>query len=211
MKKLYPIFGIIGPIIYILAVIIGGALRSDYSFLYNTISELTLANAPNLVLMSILFGIYNFSILIFGIGAFLDNEVDNSRKYKAAALMLSIIGFLGLLLLFFPQDPRNASVTFQGTIHIVIAGITSLFTLISVLLIGINFRKVKEMKLFSAYSFFSFALILVSGGAAAVSVGINSAYGGLFERITIFVFMIWVIIFSYLIIKRIITSSKCLN
>jgi hypothetical membrane protein len=202
MKKFYPIFGIIGPIIYILVVIIGGALRSDYSFLYNTISELTSANAPNLILMSILFGIYNISILIFGIGAYLDNEIDNSRKYKAATLMLSIVGFLGILLLFFPQDLRNAAVTFQGTMHIVIAGITSLFTLISVLLVGINFRKVKEMKNFAVYSFISFAVILVSGGAAAISVGSNSTYGGLFERITIFAFMIWVLVFSYMIMKK---------
>jgi hypothetical membrane protein len=202
MKKFYPIFGIIGPIIYILAVIIGGLLRNDYSFLYNTISELTIANAPNLILMSILFGIYNFSLLIFGIGAFKDNKIDNNRKYKAATLLLAIIGVLGLLLLFFPQDPRNAAVTFQGTMHIAIAGITSLLTLISVLLIGINFRKVGEMKSFAVYSFISFVVILVSGGAAAISVATNSAYGGLFERVTIFVFMIWVIVFSYLIIKK---------
>lgn len=202
MKKFYPIFGIIGPIIYILAVIIGGALRSDYSFLYNTISELTVTNAPNLILISILFGIYNISLLIFGIGAFRDNEIDNSRKYKAATLLLAIVGVLGLLLLFFPQDPRNAAVTFQGTMHIAIAGITSLFTLISVLLIGINFRKVKEMKSFAVYSFISFSLILISGGAAAISVATNSAYGGLFERITIFAFMIWIIVFSYLINKK---------
>ncbi|MBI5680484.1 MAG: DUF998 domain-containing protein [Methanobacterium sp.] len=202
MKKFYPIFGIIGPLVYISAVIMGGMLRSDYSFLYNTISELTVANASNIVLMSILFGIYNISILIFGIGAFLDKEIDNSKKYKAATLMLAIVGFLGILLLFFPQDPRNAAFTFQGTMHIAIAGITSLFTLISVLLIGINFRKVKEMKSFAIYSFISFAVILVSGGVAAISVGSNSAYGGLFERITIFAFMIWVLVLSYLIIKK---------
>jgi hypothetical membrane protein len=202
MKKLYPILGIIGPIVYILAVIIGGMLRSDYSFLYNTISELTVTNAPNLVLISILFGIYNFSLVIFGIGAFMDNGMDTSKKYKAATLMLAIIGVLGLLLLFFPQDARNAAVTFQGTMHIAIAGITSLLTLISVLLIGINFRKIKEMKNFALYSFISFVVILISGGVAAISVGINFAYGGLFERITIFAFMLWVIVFSYLIIKK---------
>ena len=47
MKKIYPIFGIIGPVVYILAVFIGGALRHDYSALYNSISELSMANAPN--------------------------------------------------------------------------------------------------------------------------------------------------------------------
>lgn len=63
---------------------------------------------------------------------------------------------------------------------IAIAGITSPLKLISVLLI---------------------VVILSSGGAAAINVANNSAYGGLFERITIFAFMLWVIVFSYLIIK----------
>lgn len=202
MKKFYPLFGIAGPIIYILAVIIGGMIRNDYNFLYNTISELTLANAPNLILMSAFFGIYNFSLVIFGIGALMDNEIAESKKYKAATLMLAIIGVMGLLLLFFPQDPRNAAVTFKGTMHIAIAGISSLLTLISVLLIGLNFRKVKKMKSFSIYSFISFIVILISGGAAAISVSSNSAFGGLFERITIFAFMLWLIVFSYLILKK---------
>ncbi len=200
MKKIYPIFGIIGPIIYILAVIVGGLLRSDYNFLYNTISELTLANAPNLLLLSVLFGIYNFFLLIFGIGALMDNELNKSKKYKVATLMLATIGILGLLLLFFPQDPRNSTATIQGTIHIILAGITSLLTLISVLIIGLNFKN-NNMKNFALYSFISFIIILISGGIAAISVGSNSPFGGLFERITIFVFMIWVIIFSYYIIK----------
>lgn len=202
MKKIYPLFGIVGPIIYILAVIIGGALRSDYSFLYNTISELTAANAPNLILMSVLFGIYNIFLLIFGTGAFLDHEIDKTKKIKAANLMIALIGFLGVLLLFFPQDPRNVAFTLTGTIHIALAGITSLLTLISVILIGINFRKNSTMKRFANYSIISFIVILASGGLAAMSVANNSGYGGLFERITIFAFMIWVIVYAYIIFKN---------
>jgi hypothetical membrane protein len=201
MKKFYPFFGIVGPIVYILAVIIGGSLRSDYSFLYNTISELAMSNAPNLLLISVLFGIYNISLLIFGSGAFLDNEIDKTKKFKAANLMIAIIGFLGLLLIFFPQDPRNVAFTSIGTIHIALAGITSLLTLISVLLMGINFRKNSEMKPFAIYSVISFIVILASGGMGAMSVANSSAYGGLFERITIFAFMIWVMLYAYLTIK----------
>jgi hypothetical membrane protein len=202
MKKFYPLFGILGPIVYILAVIIGGSLRNDYSFLYNTISELAVANAPNLILMSALFAIYNISLFIFGIGAFMDKGIDQSKKFRTANLMIALIGFLGLLLIFFPQDPRTAAVTFTGTMHIALAGITSLFTLISVILMGINFLKVPEWKTFSIYSIVSFIVILASGGMAAMSVASNSGYGGLFERITIFAFMIWVIVYAYLIINK---------
>ena len=76
MKKIYPIFGIIGPVVYILAVFIGGALRHDYSALYNSISELSMANAPNKLLLDVLFGIYNLFIIIFGLGAYLDIKIN---------------------------------------------------------------------------------------------------------------------------------------
>ncbi len=202
MKKSYAIFGIIGPIVYILAVFIGGALRNDYSHITNTISELTLANAPNKLLLDILFSIYNISLLIFGFGAYLDSSIDDSKKYKVASIFLALIGLLGLSMYFFPQDPRGAASTLGGTLHIVLAGIISPLTIISIFLMGLSFRKYSELKLFVTYSYISGTIVLVSGGIAAVSIANNSNYGGLFERITIFTFMVWVIILSYLIIGR---------
>jgi hypothetical protein len=72
--------------VYILAVFIGGALRHDYSPLYNSISELSMANAPNK--------------MIFALGAYQYSSI-NSKKYNAATIMLIIIGVLGLLVLIF--------------------------------------------------------------------------------------------------------------
>jgi hypothetical protein len=59
------------------------------------------------------------------------------------------------------------------------------------------------------YSYLSGVIVLVSGGIAAVSIANNSIYGGLFERVTIFTFMIWVIILSYLILGK--KSSESTN
>lgn len=202
MKKSYAIFGIIGPIVYILAVFIGGALRNDYSSITNTISELTLVNAPNKLLLDVLFSFYNISLLIFAIGAYLDSSIDDSKKYRVASIFLALIGLLGLSMYFFPQDPRGAASTITGTLHIILAGIISPLTIIAIFLMGLSFRKYSELKLFAIYSYISGVIVLVSGGTAAVSVANNSIYGGLFERITIFTFMVWVLILSYIILKR---------
>lgn len=202
MKKTYTIFGFLGPIIYILAVIIGGAIRNDYSQLYNTVSELSMTNAPNLFLMDIMFGIYNISLLIFGIGAFLDTEVDTSKKYRAAMLMLVLTGISGILLLFFPQDPRGMPFTTVGTTHIAVAGISSLLTILAIFLTGFSFRKKVDMNNFTKYSFISGILVVVSGGISAYSVGNNLFFGGLLEKITILTFIVWVIVFSYVILKK---------
>ena len=202
MKKIYTIFGFIGPIIYILAIIIGGALRNDYSQLYNTVSELSMANAPNLILMVIMFGIYNISILIFGIGAFLDGEVDTGKKYRIAMLMLVLTAILGIVLIFFPQDPRSSPFTAVGTTHIAVAGISSLLTILTIFFTGFSFRKKADMNNFANYSFISGIIVVISGGLAAYSVGNNLFFGGLLEKITILTFIVWVMVFSYVILKK---------
>lgn len=200
MKKIYPLVGIIGPIIYILAVFIGGALRHDYSPLYNAISELSMANAPNKLLMDILFGLYNIFILILGAGAFLDPDYK-SKKFNSAALMLVVIGILGLMVLVFTQDPRGSPATLYGTLHIALSGVTALLTIISVILVGLSFKEYKGQKNFTWYSYATAILIFLSGGAGAASIANNSPIGGLFERITIFLFMVWVIVFSYILFR----------
>ena len=201
MKKVYALFGIIGPLIYILAVFIGGVIRHDYSAIYNAVSELTMANAPNKLLLDILFGIYNVFLLIFGLEAYLDSSI-NSKKYDTATIMLVIIGILGLLVLIFTQDPRGSPATLHGTLHILLSGLTAALTIISVVLVGISFKKYSNIKGFSWYSYITAALIFISGGIGAVSLANNGAYGGLFDRITIFLFMIWVISLSYIILKN---------
>ena len=200
MKKIYPLIGILGPIIYILAVFVGGALRHDYSALYNAISELSMANAPNKLLMDILFGLYNVFILIFGVGAFLDPDFK-SKKFKSGALMLFVIGVLGLMVLVFTQDPRGTPATLFGTLHIALSGVTAALTIISVVVIGLSFKDYVGMKSFSWYSYLTALFIFLSGGAGAASIAANSPFGGLFERITIFLFMVWVLVFSYILYK----------
>ena len=201
MKKIYTVFGFLGPIIYILAVVIGGAIRNDYSQLYNTISELSMANAPNLVLMDIMFGIYNLSLLLFAVGAFLDVEVDTSKKYRIAMLMLAVTGVLGLVLIFFPQDPRGVFTT-TGTTHIAVAGISSLLTILTLFITGFNFQKKDGMNNFARYSLISGIIVVISGGLAAYSVSSNLFFGGLLEKITIITFIVWVMVFSYVILKK---------
>ncbi len=200
MKKIYPLLGIIGPIIYIAAVFIGGAIRNDYSPLYNAISELSMANAPNKLFMDILFGIYNVFILMFGVGAFLDHDFK-SKKFNSAAIMLVVIGILGLMVLVFTQDPRGTPATLYGSLHIALSGITAALTIISVIIVGLSFKAYINMKKFSWYSYTTAILIFISGGAGAVSIANNSSFGGLFERITIFLFMVWVVVFSYILMK----------
>ena len=150
-----------------------------------------------------LFGIYNLFIIIFGIGAYLDTKI-NSKKYNAATIMLAVIGILGLMVLVFTQDPRGAPGTLNGMLNIILSGITAAMTIISIILIGLSSRSYINMKIFSWYSYITAIFIFISGGAGAASIANNSPIGGLFERITIFLFMVWVIVLSYILLKNMI-------
>jgi hypothetical protein len=196
MKKIYPVFGIIAPVAYVLAVIIGGFMLPGYSHLYNSISELTASNVQRISIIYILFSVYNLSIILFGTGLYTNLPIILTNKAKLGAFMLIIIGVLGLSMLYYVQDPRNVSMTFNGKMHLVLASISSLLTMITMVLFSLSFRQNIKFKKLTVYSYISFLILFLTGIAAAVSTANNSPFGGLFERLTIGAFMQWIFIIA---------------
>jgi hypothetical membrane protein len=209
IKRLYPFLGILGPVIYIAAVVLGGALRHDYSPIVNTVSELTIPNAPNKTLLDILSAICNLLLFVLGISAYLDRR-NTGRHYRTATLLLAAVGMLGLTLLFFPTNVPGSPPTLPGTIHMTIVGSISFLIISSVFLLWLYYRNQRRMKLFATYSYLSGIALLPSMAAAAVSIAVASHYAGLLERIAIGLFMQWVIGFSIFLFKsgRLATGAR---
>jgi hypothetical membrane protein len=196
MKKFFALSGMLASMIYIGTVVLGGILRPGYSHVTEAISELVAAGAPNKLLLSSLFIIYNLLCIIFGIGFYqlVKNSTGRKVSGKLGAISLVIVGFIGLLLeLFFPQDPGGPAVTFAGTMHIVLAGIAALGTMIAIVTIGLWFKNYLAMKYYSGYSLATFAIILISGGSTPV-LGMDFPFFGILERITIGSFIIWLFV-----------------
>jgi hypothetical protein len=183
MRKAYPVFAVLGPLFYAAAVVIGGFMIKDYSHIYNTVSELTASNAPHLPIVQILFALYNLSLVLFGAG--LAVESVKLPKARIAAIMIIIIGLAGLAMYFFPQDPRDAVMTFRGKMHIALAGLMSPLTMLAIILAGLDFRKMK------LYSFISCAVTFLSGGSSVAAMVLGLKIGGLLERLTIGSFIQW--------------------
>lgn len=202
MKRFFPVFGILSSICYIGAVIVGGFLLEGYSHIYNTISELTVSGAPALPGVQILFAAYNLSLILFGIGLFRYSIAFNGAKIRIVSCMLAVIGLLGIGMYFFPQDPRNIDMTFGGRVHIALAGMTSVLTMVSILLAGMSFKGHPRFGRLGIYSYGTLAVLFVTGGLAAVSVARDSAIGGLFERLTIGAFIQWVMVISLWLLQK---------
>jgi hypothetical protein len=198
MKKLLMLCGVSAAILYVGTVILGGLLRPGYSHLFEAISELVADGAPNRSLLSSLFLVYNTLLSIFGIGLFLKVR-DQSRgriSGSVGSLALTLlVGMAGILMeLVFPQDPGGLPTTFAGTMHIVMASMASLGTMIAVLMLGLWFRNMAELKGYSIYSLISVAVIFISGGLTAAAMASSYPLFGLLERITIGTFIVWLFI-----------------
>ena len=198
MKKLLMLCGVFAAVIYVGTVILGGLWRPGYSHISMAISELVADGAPNRSLLSSLFLLYNALLSMFGIGLFLKANKQSRGRIPGIVGSLALtllVGLAGILMeLVFPQDPGGIPTTFAGTMHIVMASVASLGTMVAVLMLGLWFRNTAELKRYSTYSLSSVAIIFVSGGLTAVAMANNYPFFGLLERITIGTFIVWIFI-----------------
>jgi len=92
----------------------------------------------------------------------------------------------------FRMDAVGTPATTAGTMHIVLASVSSLLTLAIAVLYGVAFRRAPLFRRLSTYSFATAVLLLLTAPAAVASIGTDVM--GLFERITIGVFMVWLVV-----------------
>jgi hypothetical membrane protein len=192
--------GIVAPVLYVITAIVGAALRNDYSHIVNAISELISNGAPNKAILDVIFNIYNVLLLVFAIGAY--SALKNAPRLCRISMGILIgIQVLSFSWGFFPMDPLGAQATFAGTMHNVLGGIVALATIIMPLLMGLGLRKVGDFQKYAAYSFISSAIIFVSGLTGVVLAGQGVQLFGLFERITIGSYEVWIFITALKLLK----------
>jgi hypothetical membrane protein len=193
MKSLFLLAGPLATIIYVFTVIYGAAIRPGYSHVYNFISELISAKAPNKEKLNPLFLAFNILTGVFAVG-FLLSSAGGSLTGRWAALVLIVEAIAGFATVFFPQDERTDPVTPTGTMHIVLAGLSSLTTMGAMLLAGLWFNSIPAI-----YTFISLAVVFITGGMTAVATGRKSPVAGLLERITIGGFLQWMLVVGLLL------------
>lgn len=195
--------GILAVVFYVAAVIIGGALRPGYSHIGNFVSELIETGAPNKSLLNPLFILYNLFTGTFAVGLLLFVQAKSPSGSvnlgRAGAIILIAEAVFGLVTIFFPQDVRGTPATTTGTMHIVLAGLSSLTTMGAILLVGLWFRRVPGMIGYAWYSLISLMIVFIFGGLAAYTGATNSPISGLMERITIGGFLQWMLVLGILL------------
>ena len=207
LRKTLIYCGIVAPVLYVITAIVGAAIRNDYSHIVNAVSELISNGAPNKAILDIVFNIYNVFLLLFAIGAYIVLK-NGPRLGRISMGILIGIQVLSFSWGFFPMDPMGAEATFAGTLHNVLGGIVALATIIMPLLMGLGLRQVDGFQGYSKYSFITSAIIFVSGLTGVILAGQGVHLFGLFERITIGTYELWIFITALHLIKTETLESK---
>ncbi len=182
--------GVVAPILYIVAVVIGGLLRPRYSHLDDAISVLIAEGAPHKVLLGGLFFAYNV-LAIFAADALAARlRLTESRPLRWAGATFLTTAILGMLLLAVPMDRPNAPMTPIGVGHAILAGLVALGCLATVALTAFGAAKL-GYGTYATFAWRTFAVMLVAGAVAAAAAALHWPWMGLAERISVGAYLVW--------------------
>jgi len=202
LRKNLLICGILSMLWYVAMNIVVPIQYPGYDIASQTVSELSAVNAPTRTFWFVLGIIYSLFFIAFGIGIWLSSNGNRRLRIVAAIIIFdAVLGF------FWPPMHQREVIAAGGgsltdTLHLVWAFVHLLLML---LMIGFGTSVFgKGFRIFSAaivLTFFVFG-ILTGIESRGIEANYPTPFVGIWERINIGAYMIWVIIFAVLIIKR---------
>lgn len=197
-RKALLVFGIFSSLLYFGLNFLVPMQWADYSSASQTVSELSAIDAPTRTLWVWLSTPYTFLVIAFAWGVW--KSAAHNRALRVSAGLLIAYAGLGLLWPFFPMHLREVlaagGATFSDTMHIGLAVATEIL-----FLLALGSAAAALDRPFRLYSMVTFVLLLVFGVLTfweAPNVGANlpTPWIGVWERINIGVFLLWVVVLA---------------
>jgi Protein of unknown function (DUF998) len=195
-RKALLVCGIASSVLY--AVMIWGIRYEGYSPISQVPSELTAMGAPTQALWARLGWIYTVLITAFGIGVW--KSAGSNRTVRIVGGLILAYASLGLLWPFAPMHQRDVLAagggTLSDTLHPVLAAVT-----VFLMFLAIGFGASAFGKRFRLYSVATVVVLLAFGGltfleAQRLEADLPTPWVGLWERININVFLLWVVVLA---------------
>lgn len=184
IPKLLLLGGFVSSILYVTSTVLGALMWEGYDSIYQPVSELSAIGAPSQTLMLVLGLPYSILVIVFGVGVWL---ADGKRTLRLVAALLVGYGVLCLMAPLTPMHQRGVAWTLTDTLHVVFAAGDVLFILLILIFGAISFGEY-----FRLYSIVTILVGIVSG----ILLGFDPLRFGLWERINIYSFMLWVAVFA---------------
>ena len=206
-RRFFLYCGLAASLLYIVMNVFIPPLYEGYNWVTQTVSELSAIDAPTRPLWFPLGTAYTLLIAAFGWGIL--RSADRKRTLRVVGILMILHGVFGLT--WSPMHQREVLAAGGGTFsddwHIVMSAITVLLMFLS-----IGFGAAAFGKGFRAYSIVTILVFIVFGvltflEAPNVDKNLPTPFIGLWERINIAAFMIWVIVFSIILLQAEKTTS----
>jgi hypothetical protein len=177
-------------------------LWDSYSSFSQTISELSAVDAPTRPVWFPLGVLYTWLVAAFGVGVW--QSAQRNRPLRVLGALLLANGVIGLGWLPMHQRAVLAAggSTLSDTMHIVWAIITTVL-----MLSAIGFGAAAFGKRFRIYSIATLVVLAVFGtltfwGASGVSANVPTPWLGVWERINVLGYMLWVAVLSVTLLRH---------
>jgi hypothetical protein len=195
-RKALLVCGVASSMLY--ALMIWGIRYEGYSPISQVPSELTAIGAPTQMLWARLGWIYTVLITAFGIGVW--KSAGGTRAVRIVGGLILAHASLGLLWPFAPMHQREVLAAGGGTpsdtLHQLLAAVT-----VFLMFLAIGFAATAFEQRFRWYSIVTIVVLLVFGGltfleAPRLQMNLPTPWIGLWERINISVFLLWVVVLA---------------
>ena len=200
--KFLMLCGVLSSIWYIAINIYVPVQYEGYSMASQAPSELSAIDAPTRILWVLLVMLYPLLFAAFGWGVW-RSAAGNRRLYITGALIIIYC----ILNFYWPPMHRREVIAAGGgsitdTLHLIWASMTVIF-----MMLMMGFGAAALDKRFRIYTILNFILFIIFGGltfkeSTALEANLPTPLMGVWERINIAAFMIWVIVFAFMLIKR---------
>ena len=190
--------GIFSSLLYMCMNIFVPMLFEGYSSASQTVSELSAIDAPTRSLWVTLAMVYVFLFGAFGLGIL--KSAAGNRYLKIQGILVLV--YVAINFYWPPMHLRGNKPTLTDTLHIIWAMITLLLMMLIMALGAIS-----SGKLFRVYTIITFVVFIVFGiligvEAPGIAKNLPTPRIGIWERVNIGAFMLWVIVFAIVLLKR---------
>lgn len=204
LRKILLGCGIAAPALYVAADIVGSRRYSGYSYVDQTVSELSATGAPTRAFMIAVNGLI-YSPLVAALGVGVWRSVSPRRPARLTGALL--VGHAGIALVWwlFPMDRREVLAagkeSWRSALHLPVGAVNVL-----VLLLAIGVGAGLLGRRFRYYSYGTILAALAFGGLTSLQAGRLAAneltpWAGLEERVSVYSSVLWFAVLAVALLR----------
>jgi CubicO group peptidase (beta-lactamase class C family) len=193
-RRVLLVSGILYPVLYVAADILGSVRWEGYSYTSQAISELVAIGSPVKAMVSSLFIVVGVLLVASAVGVW--RYAAEKPVLRLTGGLLAGIAFVGFAWSFFPIHLRGAERTLTDTVHNAIAGV-----IVLLILLAIGFSSNAFGRRFRIYSIVTIVTLIAFGLLSVlyvprVEAQLPTPGFGIAERINVYGYALWVAVLA---------------